>query len=228
MKFVRFYRARLAVAALCLIPIFQSFAAEFELLDIAEAGSGIVVEARYAGADNFVGTPIDGYEAAKALLTPQALVALKQAQEALGEFGLGLKVFDAYRPQRAVDHFVRWASDLKATQMKSQFFPAVDKRKLFSEGYIAERSGHSRGSTVDLTVVDLASGAELDLGTPWDFFDLASWPSSQEPGAQARANRALLRQVMIAAGFRPLKTEWWHFSLENEPFPETYFDRPIQ
>ena len=112
--------------------------------------------------------------------------------------------------------------------MKDKYYPKVDKRNLFSDGYIAERSGHSRGSTVDLTLIDLASGAELAMGTAWDFFDPASWPSSQEPSAQERANRALLRAVMLAAGFRPLETEWWHFTLEDEPFPEIYFDRPIR
>jgi D-alanyl-D-alanine dipeptidase len=206
----------------------MAFAAEEQLVDIASSASGIVVEARYAQADNFVGTAIDGYEAPKALLAPQALAALEQAQQTLSEFGLGLKVFDGYRPQRAVDHFVRWAADLSATQMKDKYYPKVDKRNLFSDGYIAERSGHSRGSTVDLTLIDLASGAELAMGTAWDFFDPASWPSSQEPSAQERANRALLRAVMLAAGFRPLETEWWHFTLEDEPFPETYFDRPTR
>ncbi len=228
MKSVRFFHLISSYAVLCATLSSPSFAAESELVDIAKTGAGFAVEARYAGSNNFVGTAIEGYEAAKVLLTPQATAALQQAQSALGEFGLGLKVFDGYRPQRAVDHFVRWASDLSATQMKSQFYPAVAKRDLFSDGYIAERSGHSRGSTVDLTVIDLESGAELDMGTPWDFFDLASWPSSQTPSAQARANRALLQRVMLDAGFRSLETEWWHFTLENEPYPETYFDRPIQ
>lgn len=216
-----------AVALNCSLVV-AVYAAEGELVDIASSDYGFVVEARYAQADNFVGTSIDGYEAPKALLTPQALAALEQAQQALGEFGLGLKVFDGYRPQRAVDHFVRWAADLSATQMKARYYPNVDKRDLFSDGYIAERSGHSRGSTVDLTLIDLASGTELAMGTAWDYFDPASWPSSQEPSVQERANRALLRGVMLAAGFRPLETEWWHFTLQDEPYPETYFDTPIQ
>ena len=192
------------------------------------ASTGIAVEARYAGADNFVGKRIDGYLAPKAMLSSPALAALERAQQSLALLGLGLKVFDGYRPQRAVDHFVRWASDLADTQQKAIFYPNVDKANLFSDGYIAERSGHSRGSTVDLTVIDLATGEELDMGTPWDFFDLRSWPASDKPNAQQRANRALLRSTMLAQNFRPLETEWWHFTLNDEPFPDTYFDAPVE
>lgn len=198
------------------------------LREIGAEIPGIVVEARYAGSRNFVGTAIDGYLAPKALLAEQALRALAAVQGDLAEFGLGLKVFDGYRPQRAVDHFVRWAQDLGATEMKAEFYPRVAKENLFSDGYIAARSGHSRGSTVDLTLIDLATGRELEMGTPWDFFDPSSWPSSAEPSAQARANRALLRGAMLARGFKPLETEWWHFTLVDEPFPDTYFDLPVE
>ena len=202
-------------------------AEEAGLIDIAEALPTVIVDARYAGSHNFVGTPVDGYRADKVLLTKPAIEALSEVQARLAEFGLGLKVFDGYRPQRAVDHFVRWASDLEETSTKNEFYPRVDKSNLFSDGYIAERSGHSRGSTVDLTLVDLISGRELDMGTPWDFFDLSSWPSSKMPSTKQRANRALLRSVMIAQNFRPLETEWWHFTLNDEPFPESYFDQVI-
>lgn len=198
------------------------------LIAIDSRESGLLIEPRYAGDNNFVGTPIDGYLAPQVWLTPAAYAALLDVQASLREFGLGLKVFDGYRPQRAVDHFVRWASDLDATEMKDTFYPRVNKANLFSEGYIAARSGHSRGSTVDLTLVDLESGAALDMGTPWDFFDPLSWPSSSKPSAAQRANRALLRTVMVAHDFRALETEWWHFTLEAEPFPETYFDLPIE
>ncbi len=203
-------------------------AAESPLLDIGKELPSIVIEARYAGTHNFVGEVIDGYSTPKAYLSAKALEALSRVQSSLSEFGLGLKVFDGYRPQRAVNHFVRWAEDLQDTRMKQEFYPHVDKSKLFSEGYIASRSGHSRGSTVDLTLIDLATQEALDMGTPWDFFDLRSWPSSTEPNAKQRANRALLRSVMTAQGFRPLQTEWWHFTLNDEPFPDTYFDVPIE
>lgn len=202
-------------------------AEEADLIDIGEALPTVIVDARYAGSHNFVGAPVDGYREAKVLLTKPAIEALSAVQARLAEFGLGLKVFDGYRPQRAVDHFVRWASDLEDTRTKNEFYPRVDKANLFSDGYIAERSGHSRGSTVDLTLVDLTSGRELDMGTPWDFFDLSSWPSSKMPSMEQRANRALLRSVMIAQNFRPLETEWWHFTLNDEPFPESYFDQVI-
>lgn len=195
---------------------------------LAEIAPGIQQEVRYFSANNFVGEPIDGYLAANIFLTRSAAEALRRVQAELVPFGLGLKVFDAYRPQRAVDHFVRWAQDLDDQRMKGRYYPQVDKSDLFSDGYIAARSGHSRGSTVDLTLVDLATGAELDMGTPWDYFDLASWPDSDQVSIQQRANRLLLRRVMVAAGFHPLRTEWWHFTLVDEPFPDTYFDFPVE
>ena len=197
-------------------------------VELSDYAPEILLEVRYFGADNFVGERIDGYEAPAVYMTRQSAEALLGVQSRLSQFGLGLKVFDAYRPQRAVDHFVRWAEDLDDERMKSRFYPQVDKDKLFSEGYIAARSGHSRGSTVDLTLVELASGEELDMGTPWDFFDLASWPDSTQVTAQQQANRLLLRSVMLAAGFQPLSTEWWHFTLRDEPYPETFFNFPVR
>jgi len=149
-------------------------------------------------------------------------------QAEVAAFGLSLKVFDAYRPQRAVDHFVRWAQDLDDTKMKAVFYPAVAKDILFSEGYISARSGHTRGSTIDLTLVDGNTGEELDMGSPWDFFDPVSWPSNLNLTAQARANRSLLAAAMTKHGFRAIRTEWWHFMLADEPFPDTYFDFPIK
>ncbi len=160
-------------------------------------------------------------------MTREAATALADAQNELAAFGLSLKVFDAYRPQRAVDHFVRWAEDLEDRKMKAVFYPTVPKNILFDEGYISARSGHSRGSTVDLTLVDLESGEELDMGTPWDFFDPSSWPSFQDLSTQVRANRNLLAAVMTKHGFRAIRTEWWHFNLDNEPYPDTYFDFPV-
>lgn len=201
-----------------------------DFVEIREAVPGVVVELRYFSADNFVGERIDGYRDDKCFVSTAAADALAGAQQELAAFGLGLKIFDAYRPQRAVDHFVRWAKDLGDTRMKNRYYPGVEKKNLFRDGYIAAKSGHSRGSTVDLTIVALEDGApvELDMGTPWDFFGPQSWPSSRKVTAQQRANRMLLQSLMVRHGFRPLAEEWWHFTLENEPFPETYFDFAVE
>ncbi|GAB5501130.1 MAG: M15 family metallopeptidase [Pseudohongiellaceae bacterium] len=197
-------------------------------VELADFAPGIAQDVRYFSDDNFVGERISGYLSPTIYLTREAGSALRGVQAELSAFGLGLKVFDAYRPQRAVDHFVRWARDLDDQHMKARYYPNVAKSDLFSDGYIAARSGHSRGSTVDLTLVDLDTGQELDMGTPWDFFDLASWPDSDQVTTQQQANRLLLRRMMLAAGFQPLTTEWWHFSLVDEPFPDTYFDFAVQ
>jgi D-alanyl-D-alanine dipeptidase len=199
-------------------------------VEIREAVPGVVVDLRYLGDDNFVGAPVDGYAAERCYLTAEAAQALGRVQHELAHLGLGLKVFDAYRPQRAVDHFMRWAEDLDDTAMKSRYYPDVAKAHLFRDGYIAAKSGHSRGSTVDLTIVALDGGApvELDMGTPWDFFGPRSWPSSREVTPQQRANRMLLQALMIKHGFRPLAEEWWHFTLEDEPYPDTYFDFVVE
>lgn len=199
-----------------------------DFVELSAYAPDILLEVRYFGYDNFVGEPIDGYEAPLIYMTRRSAEALLGVQTRLSRFGLGLKVFDAYRPQRAVDHFVRWAEDLNDERMKSRFYPEVDKANLFDDGYIAARSGHSRGSTVDLTLVELSSGEELDMGTPWDFFDLASWPDSREVTTQQQANRLLLRSVMLAAGFQPITTEWWHFTLRDEPYRETFFNFPVR
>ncbi|MEM9682592.1 MAG: M15 family metallopeptidase, partial [Pseudomonadota bacterium] len=190
---------------------------------------GIVVDLMFYGSDNFVGEPIDGYGHPYAVLSKAAARALAKVQTDLVGMGLGLKVFDAYRPQRAVDHFVRWSErpdDLKA---KAKHYPNVAKVDLHN-GYIARRSEHSRGSAVDLTIVYWEAAGivrELDMGTPIDFFDPASWPSSRAVSPQQRANRALLRSVMMLNGFVPYFREWWHFRLKDEPFPDTYFDFPL-
>lgn len=188
----------------------------------------IEVELRYFGENNFVGSVVDGYHAERVFMTREAAGALAKVQAEVAAFGLSLKVFDAYRPQRAVDHFVRWAQDLDDTKMKAVFYPAVAKDILFSEGYISARSGHTRGSTIDLTLVDGDTGEELDMGSPWDFFDPVSWPSNLNLTAQARANRSLLAAAMTNHGFRAIRTEWWHFMFADEPFPDTYFDFPIK
>jgi D-alanyl-D-alanine dipeptidase len=187
-----------------------------------------VLDVRYYTTHNFVGERIDGYQAPRVILTEQAAEALARVQASLAPFGLGLLLFDGYRPQQAVDHFVRWAENLGDQRMKAEFYPDVAKEFLIRDGYIAMRSGHSRGSTVDLTLIDLATGKALDMGTPFDFFGPLSWPNSPRMSAQIRANRALLQGVMDSHGFRHLPEEWWHFTLRGEPYPDTYFDFPVR
>ena len=187
----------------------------------------IQTDVRYFSADNFVGEVITGYNAEKILMTLEAALALAAIQIELGERGLGLKVFDAYRPQQAVDDFARWAEDINDTSTKAEYYPNIAKQDLFSLGYIAAQSGHSRGSTVDLTQVELITGDELDMGAPWDLFDPISWPTSLEVSLPQKTNRETLREIMLRYGFNPLREEWWHFTLDDEPFPDTYFDFPI-
>jgi len=212
----------------------------------------LIVEMRYAGRHNFIGRPIPGYRAAKCLLTLNAAEALSSVQRQLREFGLALKAYDCYRPQTAVDYFVAWGRDLDDQAMKAEFYPAVDKRYLFRDGYIAEKSGHSRGSTIDLTVVAMPyaptetwdpqvpllscenakterfADASIDMGTGYDCFSTLSHTLSPEVGAQQRANRLLLKTLMEAAGFTNLKEEWWHFTLNGEPYPDSWFDFPVE
>jgi zinc D-Ala-D-Ala dipeptidase len=197
-------------------------------VDAAAAVDGLVVDMRYFGTDNFVGDKIDGYERARCLLSAPAADALAAVQRGLAARGLGLKVFDCYRPQRAVNNFMRWAEAIGDLRRKAEFYPDVDKRDLFKDGYIAERSGHSRGSTIDLTLVRRADGRELDMGSRYDFFSPKSWPSDTSVSAQAQSNRALLAAAMTTGGFRPYDKEWWHFTLVNEPYPESYFDFPVR
>lgn len=200
-------------------------------VDVATVVPRLVVDLRYLTDHNFVGAPVDGYVNSRCILTNEAAAALKAVQAELAEFRMGVKVFDAYRPQRAVDHFVRWARDEHADATKQEFFPQVDKRHLFRDGYIASKSGHSRGSTVDLTLVSFETNGgpqELDMGTPFDFFGRQSWTNHAELTSQQRANRLLLRTLMQKHGFRPYAKEWWHFTLEDEPYPNQYFDFPVQ
>ena len=191
----------------------------------------IMLDIRYASADNFIGKPIDGYVKPVAITTRKTALALKNAQADFKRFGLGLKVFDAYRPQRAVDHFVRWAKDWHDTLMKSKYYPQVAKQDLFQEDYIAAKSGHSRGSTVDVTLSYLEANGlahELDMGTGFDFFDPRSWPEYPELTAAQRANRMLLQVVMEKHGFKPYPKEWWHFTLKQESYPDTYFNFNVE
>lgn len=198
---------------------------------IEQVAQGIRLEIRYFTDDNFVGQRIDGYLAPACILTLKAAEALKKVQADLKPFGLGLKVFDCYRPQRAVNHFIRWAHELEDTKTKNRFYPDVQKKNLFKEDYIAARSGHTRGSTVDLTIIAVAAngaGQDIDMGTGFDLFSPKSWPTSLQMSGGQRAHRMLLRVLMTRHGFLPYAQEWWHFTLKDEPYPDTYFDFPVQ
>ena len=202
------------------------------LVDVETRIPDAIFDIRYHSSYNFVGKPIEGYVQPKCLLTEPAADALAAVQKQAQQRGMTLKIFDCYRPQRAVDHFVAWAEDLEDTGMKSVFYPSVNKADLFDKGYIAAKSGHSRGSTVDLTLVALdgTSGdiGELDMGTPFDFFDPLSHTDSPEVGDTVRKNRLLLKTLMTAQGFENLPEEWWHYTLADEPYPDTYFDVPVE
>lgn len=186
------------------------------------------LDIRYCGENNFVGTRIDGYERPVAILTEEAAAALKVAADILEEQGYYIKIFDAYRPQMAVDHFIRWAEDLDDVKMKEKFYPEVDKSRLFELGYIAEKSGHSRGSTVDLTLVNKYTGKEVDMGSGFDFFGDISHHGTDLITEEQEKNRNILRDAMVAAGFKIYPEEWWHYTLENEPYPDTYFNFKVK
>lgn len=199
-----------------------------QFVEIKEMIPSVQLDIRYYTNDNFVGSRIDGYDAPKCLLTKAAALALKNVQKELASNRQSLKIFDCYRPQRAVDHFVRWAKDLNDQKMKSEYYPSIDKKNLFRDGYIAEQSGHSRGSTVDLTIIDLNTQRELDMGTLFDFFDPRSHTASSSVDSKQRENRETLKSVMERNGFKNLKEEWWHFTLKNEAFPNQYFDFNVE
>ena len=199
-----------------------------EFVVLTDVVPDLILEMRYYSTYNFVGQRVDGYEEPIALITRQAAEALKEVNKELMAKGYRLKIYDTYRPQRAVSHFVRWAKEVADTLTKQSFYPQVDKRLLFKLGFIASKSGHSRGSTVDLTLVDARTGQEVDMGGVFDYFGDLSHPFYQGITAKQRANRMVLREAMLRHGFKPLSTEWWHFTLREEPFPDTYFDFPIR
>ncbi len=198
-------------------------------VNLAQEIPELILEIRYYTSFNFVGERIEGYEAPVALVTAQTAEALQLVCADLEAQGYRLKVYDAYRPQRAVEHFKRWAEDLQDTRMKEYFYPEVDKSRLFELGYISARSGHSRGSTVDVSLVDMQTGMDVDMGSPFDFFGERSHAKyTQTLTDEQIQNRQLLREAMVAAGFRGIHTEWWHFRLVEEPYPETYFDFVVE
>ena len=218
-----------------------------QFVTLTNAVPDAILEIRYYGTYNFVGQRIDGYEQPTALLTKKAAEALKAVSDEVKSQGYRLKIYDAYRPQKAVDHFVRWAADLSATEMKPYFYPDLDKSVLFEQEYIYEKSGHTRGSTVDLTLFDMNTEKELDMGGTFDWFGPESHPdfcgnpetgeytgdNHQSPTgrsitAEQFANRMTLRRAMLNHGFKALDSEWWHFTLKDEPFPNTYFTFPVK
>ena len=231
-----------AALLLCLVSCKQApqpVAPEMDSSDfvkIAEVIPDVILEIRYYSTYNFIGDRIPGYEEPVAILTRQAADSLKAASDDLKALGYCIKIYDAYRPQRAVDYFMAWAKDVEDTRMKDSFYPELDKSVLVPEEYVAEHSSHTRGSTVDLTLVDIRTGREVDMGCVFDYFGVASHPDvlpGQEIGAykpigeEQYRNRMILRDAMLSHGFKPYDCEWWHFTLASEPFPDTYFNFPV-
>lgn len=187
----------------------------------------IIQEIRYYTTYNFIGDKIDGYEEPCALLTREAARALKSASNEMFVRGYRLKIFDAYRPACAVKHFLLWGIEDQDIRMKPYFYPKLEKQELFAKGYIAKMSSHSRGSTVDLTLLDMNTGKGLDMGSPFDLFDEISHPDCRNISDEQFENRMILQQVMVRNGFNPIDCEWWHFTLKDEPYPDTYFEFPV-
>ena len=225
------------IAGIFLIAVTLTFGQIAKAADPADASGFVVLsdvcpdiiqEIRYYSTYNFVGDRIRGYEEPIALMTKEAAAALKAVSDELKAKGYRLKIYDAYRPQMAVDDFKSWAEDLNDRRMQPYFYPEVNKNRLFVEGYIDARSGHSRGSTVDLTILDMRTGKEVDMGGTFDYFGKRSHPDFVGDLTQKQKdNRLILRNAMINNGFKPLDTEWWHFTLKNEPYPNTYFTFPV-
>ena len=218
-----------------------------EFVNITDVVPDAILEIRYYSTYNFVGERIDGYMEPTALMTREAADSLQAVSKDVMAQGYRLKIYDAYRPQMGVDHFVRWSKDIPDTLMKTYFYPELDKSVLFPQNYIMEKSGHTRGSTVDLTLFDMATEKELDMGGTFDWFgeenhpdfcgnpetgeytgDNSMSPVGRSITAEQFANRMLLRQAMLRHGFKAIDSEWWHFTLVDEPFPDTYFTFPVK
>ncbi len=194
---------------------------------LADFVPGIVQEIRYYSTYNFIGDRVDGYEQPVALLRVEAARALKAVAGEVNAQGYRLKVFDAYRPACAVKHFVLWGIEDLDLRMKPYFYPDLEKQELFKQGYIASQSSHSRGSAVDLTLLDMRTGREVDMGSPFDLFSEVSHPDSRAVTQKQYDNRMFLQRAMTRNGFKPIDCEWWHFSLRDEPCPDTYFEFPV-
>ncbi len=187
----------------------------------------IIQEIRYFSTYNFLGERVDGYEEPCSILTKEAARALKAVSNEMFVQGYRLKIFDTYRPACAVRHFVLWGIEDQDVRMKPYFYPDLQKQELFEKGYIAKMSSHSRGSTVDLTLLDMRTGKEVDMGSPFDLFSELSHPDCRDVTEEQFENRMMLQKVMVRNGFKPIDCEWWHFTLENEPYPDTYFEFPL-
>lgn len=194
---------------------------------LADYVPSIVQEIRYYSTYNFIGDRIDGYEEPCALLTKEAARALKMVSNEMNVQGYRLKIFDAYRPAMAVKQFVLWGIEDQDIRMKQYFYPDLEKQELFIKGYIAKLSSHSRGSTVDLTLLDMKTGKEVDMGSPFDFFGEISHPDYKAITDEQFENRMMLQNSMVRNGFIPIDCEWWHFTLDKEPYPDTYFEFPV-
>ena len=194
---------------------------------LADYIPGIVQEIRYYSTYNFVGERVDGYEEPVALLTVEAARALKRVAGEVNVQGYRLKIYDAYCPANAVRHFVMWGIDDLDLRMKPFFYPDLEKQELFKRGYIASQSSHSRGSAVDLTLLDMSTGREVDMGSPFDLFSERSHPDSRAVTDEQRENRLFLQAAMVRNGFAPIDCEWWHFALRDEPYPDVYFEFPV-
>lgn len=195
---------------------------------LSEYVPDIIEEVRYHTTYNFIGDKIDGYDDPIILVVLEAALALQKANEEAKKLGYAFKVYDAYRPQTAVDHFVRWAKDINDTKMKEIFYPETKKEELFEKGFIASKSGHTRGSSIDLTLFDLKTGKEVDMGGVFDNFGDVSHSNYTEGLTEEQINnRKILRKIMCENGFKGINSEWWHFNLIDEPYPDTYFTFPI-
>lgn len=212
---------------LCLLSSAHSFSLPRNFVYLKDVAPSIHQEIRYAGTSNFIGKIIPGYKKPRCILTQSAADALVKVQKDLKDQSLSLKVFDCYRPQKSVDHFSAWAKNLSDRKMKASYYPEVSKDQLFNLGYIAIRSGHSRGSTVDLTLIS-EDKRELDMGTPFDFFSPLSHTENSSVTPEQKKNRLFLKSAMEKHGFKNLPEEWWHYTLKREPFLDQYFDFDVE
>lgn len=199
-----------------------------DFVEISKYIPNLILDVRYSSDYNFVGTKIDGYNASKIFLTTKACDALNKVNSEVNKLGYQLKIYDGYRPQKAVEHFIRWAKDIDDIKMKDIFYPNINKKDLFIKGYIAEKSSHSRGSTVDLTLFDTKTNSDLDMGGYFDYFGESSSSDYTNLTKTQLTNRKLLKDVMAKYGFKHLEEEWWHYTLINEPYPDTYFNFDIE
>ena len=194
---------------------------------LSDINSSIIVDLKYYSSNNFTGKFVEGYNSNKAILTKEAAVALSNAQDDLNKIGYSLILYDAYRPQSAVDFFVKWSSNINDTIYKNTYYPNIKKSELFKLGYIAYKSGHSRGSTVDVSLVEIESKKEIDMGTIFDYFGVESHTFFNNLSKKQKLNRLILYDAMSNNGFKNYSKEWWHFTLKNEPF-QKYFDFPVK